>query len=422
MSNYKDRLRRDIQFTSPSGAVFNARWIGDEAPQPKKIGVFEIAGVDGSVTQDLGLKSAVYPLSIFFEGDQNDLETLRFMKAYKERGVWQVIHPVVGLKTLQPLSFTPDWQPVTSGGITRITTEWMEPLGPAAVASVPELQALVSAQVLAVNSVAAEQLEEITFQDTAAEIGGFRSAVKDAVASVSDKLDAISEFSAAVTAEINAIKRDIDAVLAVVPLDILAVAGQLQELIQLPARALADVEARLDSYSSLADDLSFSLTPDTPSTSGLNRVAVQELCLTAVMGAVSDVSSTGELTSRPEAIEIINGNNNLFGDATDALDASQSLFDGQSIDTQYFSQSQSFTAAARMNALTVAYLLRSAFDLKTEKRFVLKSDSNPVIVALREYGGAGENDENIKLFIDSNKIEGSEHIMMKRGREVVVYI
>lgn len=422
MADYRDRLRANIRLTSPDGAVFNVLWRGNEAPQSKKVGIFNFPKVDGSIVQDLGVSSTMYPLMLFFEGPNNDLEAQAFMAALRERGVWEVVHPVVGLKKLQPLSFSPDYQPVTSGNVTQIDTEWIEPLDISALPSAAELQAAIKAQIEELNEVAAEQLELSTFQQIASDIAAFRAAVLDAVALVQSNLQAISDFAADITAEIAAIQRDINAVLDVVPLDIIAVAGQLQELIQLPARAIDNVQARLDAYGGFADDISFSLTPDRPGTDSFNRVAVQELCLTAVFAAVSEVSSTGVLTSRPEAVEVIDGNVGLFDDATNTLDASQSLFEAQPIDRQYFSQSQSYQVSARLNALTVAYLLRSAFDLKTEKRFILDRARNPVMVALEEYGSAGENDINIEFFVDSNKIQGDEHLMMKKGRELVVYI
>ena len=104
------------------------------------------------------------------------------------------------------------------------------------------------------------------------------------------------------------------------------------------------------------------------------------------------------------------------------LDATQSLFEGQPIDRQYFSQSQSYSDSGKLNALTVAYLLRSLFDLKTEKRFVLDRERNPVMVTIEEYGELGEGDINLDLFLESNAIEDNENLIMPKGRELVVYV
>ena len=170
MADYRDRLRPNIQLTSPDGNVFTALWRGNPRAQSKKVGIFNFPKVDGSITQDLGVSSATYTLSISFEGPDNDLTSDQFFTALKERGVWEIIHPVHGLKKLQPLSFTPSDDPVTSGNITDIETEWIESLEPSAVASTPELQATVSSQIETVNETASDQLDQSVFQKTAAEI------------------------------------------------------------------------------------------------------------------------------------------------------------------------------------------------------------------------------------------------------------
>lgn len=422
MPDSRDRLRPNITLTSPSGAVFTALWAGDTRAQAKKLGIFNFPFVNGSEVQDLGVSSATYPLTISFSGPDHDTESDRFFTALSETGVWEVVHPVHGLKRLQPMSFSPADEPVTSGNITTVDTEWIEPLEPSAVASAPELQAGVAAQIEAVNETASDQLDTSTFQKAAAEVAEFRSAVRDVVSNVESFIEGIASVSATITAEINSIKRDIDAVLAVVPLDMIAVAGQIQALIQLPARAIQDTQARLDAYKNLADGISFSLTPDTPGTPSYNRVAVQEVALTATFGAVADVASTGALISRAQAVEVIEGVLTLFRDATDTLDASQALFEGQAIDVQYFSQSQSYPDSARLIAQVVAYLLRASFDLKIEKRFVLTAPANPLRIAIREYGEPGEGDANIEFFNDTNGIEDDEFLLMQAGRELVVYV
>ena len=421
MPDYRDRLHSAVVMTSPDGAVFTPKWRGDPRTQVKKIGIFNFPNVDGSIVQDLGVASMMYTLTLFFEGPNNDLESDAFMAALREKGKWEVVHPVHGLKKLQPLSFSPTDDPVASGNVTQVDTGWIEPLDLVALPSASELQAAILAQIEEVNEVAAEQLEQSTFQKLVSEIAEIRDAVLDVVASVQENLQAITDAAAEVTAAVEAIQRDINAVLDVIPLDILAIAGQLQELIELPARAIDSVQARLDAYGSFADDIAL-LSPSTPGTPSYNRVAVQELALTAVFCAVADVSSTGALQSRVEAVEVIEANQALLKDATDVLDATQTLFEGQAIDRQYFSQSQSYSDSGKLNALTVAYLLRSLFDLKTEKRFILDRERNPVMVTIEEYGSVGEKDANVDFFNDTNKIEENEFVVMPKGRELVVYI
>ena len=120
--SYQDRLQPQITLTSPSGLVFTAKWIGNARSQEKDLGIFKTPGVKGVKIQDLELGATTYPLTIYFDGPDNDLDSEKFVVALAERGSWQVIHPLKGEKSLQLVSYSEAVQPVTSGNITTITT------------------------------------------------------------------------------------------------------------------------------------------------------------------------------------------------------------------------------------------------------------------------------------------------------------
>jgi prophage DNA circulation protein len=120
--SWLDRLRSDIELTSPSGAVFNPLWIGDDISMAKKLGIFEYPKVLGAVVQDMDVGATSYPLSLFFEGPDNDLEAADFFKACKERGPWTVIHPVDGTLILNLVNISKKVRPVESGNLTQVDT------------------------------------------------------------------------------------------------------------------------------------------------------------------------------------------------------------------------------------------------------------------------------------------------------------
>jgi prophage DNA circulation protein len=128
MSDWQTRLRREITFTSPDGNVFIALWKGDQREREKMLGKHSFPGRDGSIIQDLGTRAATYPLTVFFGGLNHDLTAWGFFEALRERGPWTVEHPVFGYMVLQPVKFTEQTQPVESGGVTEVQTEWLEPL------------------------------------------------------------------------------------------------------------------------------------------------------------------------------------------------------------------------------------------------------------------------------------------------------
>jgi len=418
---YLDRLRETLELTSPEGNQFSTLWKKDPRTRSKTVGVFKYPRVRGVTTQDLDVGGTSWPLTLFFAGDDHDLESKRFMDAVDERGLWRVVHPVRGDLDLQLLSATENMDPITSGPFTQIDTDWLEPLITNVVPTSAQLRSDVVSQVDDVNEVSGDQLEAVVVQQTASEVSAFRSAVNTVVSTVENTLEKVSAASADITAQMNSIKRGITDVLAVVPMDILATAAQIQSLVQLPGLVVTDINARIEVYGEYAQQM-FNLSPDSANNAGRNIAAVKELALVSAVAAVAQVTATGELTSRLQAVELMEFNGEYLNDIVDDLDLTQEQFGDLTIDRQYFSQSTSFPQVALITAQTLAYLLRAGFDLAIEKRFVLDRPRAPIEITITEYGSLGEDDANFDLFIDSNSLKGNDILLLPAGREVVVYV
>lgn len=419
--SWRDRLRETVKMTSPEGNIFEALWRGNPRTMSKKLGLFEFPKVRGTKTQDLDVGSARYPLTIFFDGEDNDIESSRFFEACRERGSWIVVHPTKGSLNLQLISVTEQILPVESGNVTQIETEWIEPLDDSAVPSLFQLRSTISAQIDILNSTTSDQLNNNVVQQTAEELTSFEATVNGVVNRVDQFLGPIYELNSDVNAQILSIKRGVSTLLSEPVFDVVSIAGQIQALVQLPSLAIADIDSRIEAYGNFIDS-ALTLSPESAGTDSRNVAAVQELALASAIASVTFVASTGELSSRLQAIELIESINGKFADIIDTLDDVQVLFEDEIIDEQYFSQSESYSDALLLVAQAVAYLLRSAFDLSVEKRFVLKKQRAPIEIAISEYGGLGEDDINFDIFVDSNGLKGNEILILPEGREVVVYI
>ncbi len=421
MADWRDRLAESVQLTSPDGNVFTALWQRNTYSASKKLGIFEYPKVDGSVVQDLNLNGTRYPLTIFFEGANHDIEARNFFIALKEIGVWEVIHPIHGLLILQPITFTPTDDPTGNGNITQVQTEWIEPSTDAVLQSVPQLAAVIASQSLNVNESASDQLTANIQTATAAEGIATEAATEAVVISVRSALGPIFEGVAEITTQIEAIERGIQATLDDAILSPIALAGQIQALIQLPLLAISDIGARLDAYRNLITGLG-NLSPEAPNTEGRNAVAIQELAFSAAITAVAGVASTGILDTRAEAIEAADDIFELFRQVVDELDTTQEIFGENTIDSQYFSLSQAFTDLSLLVAQAIQFFLVASYDLKVEKRFTLSVPSAPIMITIEEYGELGENDSNYELFLASNMLKGNDIRILPAGREVVVYV
>jgi len=207
--SFLDRLRPSIQLTSPGGSEFTALWQGNTRSIEKKLGIFQYPKVRGAIVQDLDVGPVRYPLTIFFQGEDHDLESNRFLDACKENGRWQVVHPVHGQLELQLVSATEQALPVESGNLTQFDTVWLEPIREAQLASPAQLKSSVANQINVANGSSADQLLANVSQDTAGQVSAFQGAVNNVIAVVESTLESISDLNAEITARMTSIKRDI---------------------------------------------------------------------------------------------------------------------------------------------------------------------------------------------------------------------
>ena len=163
-TNWRERLAATVELVSPDGDSYSPKWQGDPRSLSKKLGVFEYPKVRGSIVQDLEVSSDTYELTLYFDGENNDLEASRFFTSCRQKGTWQVTHPVHGFVELQLISVKEDNQPTTNGNITEVSTKWIEPLDPTTLKTARELAGLLDTAVEDLNVSAAQQFANAVSQ------------------------------------------------------------------------------------------------------------------------------------------------------------------------------------------------------------------------------------------------------------------
>lgn len=428
---YEQRLRPAVTLTAPEGGdPFVAKWRGSPRSLEKKLGMFEYPGIVGTVVQDLGCRSWLWPMTIYFDGPDNDKEANRFGLALTQTGQWSVIHPVYGFRGLQLISATERNMPVDEGGYTAFQLEWIEPIDPATLKTAAELSDQIGFQADIVNGSAADQFLDNIRNASATDTWSIQAAVDKITGPIDQVLGPIAAASDAVFETQNQIQRGLQDVLNAAVLQPLSLVGQIQQLVQNPLRAMTDISARLNAYGNLAAEL-FGMTPTGTSNFMRNQGAVQELTFTSIMVSNAKIANTRPSTTAVPNVgglrsrKAVNSTAEQVLDAhvalNDALEETQVQFEGEPITNQWVTQRKTHYQTARIAGLGAAYLISSAFDLNAERRQVLDRPRVPVELAMELYKGPGENDENIDLFIESNGLHGNDIIWLPAGREVVFY-
>jgi hypothetical protein len=442
-SNWQDRLEKEIVLTSPEGTEFRAMWRGSPRSMAKKIGVLKHPKIKGDIVQDMEVSSSMYPITFYFAGDNNDKTAAAFFYCCKERGQWEVIHPVHGLLGLQLISVEEVDDPVESGNITELKTEWIEPIDPTTLKTTREMRGIIDAQVAALNVSAAQQFAN-NLLDTS---NSLRGAIQETTKSITRVTDLIlrplfTTVDALDVAE-NAIQNGITDTYNATILQAEMLAGQVQELIQLPLASNNSLESRLGLYDSLIDAFVVLLPGSTSQTvrstatddEKKNAISVIEMGLMANVAAMGGVISTtamtpdglgpddvGALATRAQAVKAASDLAAFWNAIVLALETAQEAFATKPIDKQFYSALTTYNEASLLIYLAIEYLLNTALQLSIERRFTLDRPRAPIEVTITEYGKLGDNDEYLDLFIRSNDLHGKDIALLPRGKEVVVYV
>jgi prophage DNA circulation protein len=442
--DWKARLGTSIQFISPEGNEFEAKWLGDSRTMEKKLGIFVFPRVAGNVVQDLDVNSTQYSTTFYFDGKDCDLNSKAFFQSAAERGRWTITHPVHGFLELQLITIKENDNLVVEGGYVAIETEWIEPIDEDTLLTAAEAAGIVDSGIDDLNTSAFEQFTEALDTATEALSNGINTVV-NGVANVTDfVLSPLTSTVDALDNTTNLVQNGINDTLNATVLDVQSLAGQIQQLVTLPALATTNIESSQSLYDD-AIDAWIALLPDTRGALAeeeANQALVVELALSAALSAyariavngiraaqaagvqipTTDIVLEGEpIQTRAQAVAAAVKTAETFTKITNALDLVQEAFETKDIDKQFFAQAFSFNDAAQLMGQTIKFLLISSFDLKIERRIVLDQPRCPVEIVVSEYGTLGDNDSNLDLFIKSNSLSGDDIYMLPPGREVVIY-
>jgi prophage DNA circulation protein len=419
MTVWTDRVLPVIQLVSPLGTQFDAKWRGSPRTLDKKLGIFIMPKIAGNYIQDLDVESAKYSTTFYFDGPDHDILAANFFECAKENGQWTVIHPIHGPLSLQLVSCEEKNEPVDSGNITEISCEWVEPLNQEALKSAKQYESELDELVDTLNNDAAESFSQVD-QSSFSLVGAIRAVVSKIKNFSGDVLGPIASSVDDITSTMLAVQDAINDTLNATVLQTLALAGQIQQLQQLPSAIVDSLANKLDTFEKLAEH-QFGLLPSGKDRAARNQAQSVEMSLNALTGAVALCAMTGTMFSRRQAIEAAARIQTFHSRVSQALDSVQNNFAASPLEDQYYAQTQTRGTASLLIATTLKYLYSVAFNLKTERRITLDRPRVPIEIAATEYGGLGIEDANFELFVKSNDLHGDDLLYLPAGREILIY-
>lgn len=412
---WNDRIR-EAAYTSPGGDRITFAYENVRKTVDKKTTGFEFPDANGTFVQDLGHTGRRYPLRVFFWGDDYDQEAEQFEAALLERGTGRLEHPIYGTVDVVPfgtITRRDDLKTAANQAVVEVT--FWETIGLIYPAAQTDPASAVLNAVDEYNEAAAAEFEEVTSLDSAVEQASFKNSYESLLDSARSGLQTVADAQESVQKQFDAIYDSINEGIDVLIAQPLTLAFQTTQLLQSPARALTNIQARLDAYGDLANSIISGdgavVSPGNDSTNS-NQFHTNDLyASTYVTGSVVSVVNN-TFTTKTEALEAAELVLTQLEDVTAWRDDNfQSLAE---VDT-----GAAYQQLQEAVALTAGFLVEISFSLKQERRIVLDRDRTIIDLAAELYGSV---DDQLDFLINSNNLTGSEILELPRGREIVYYV
>lgn len=409
---WNDRIS-EAAYTSPGGTRLTFDYEDVSRSTEKKTTAFDFPDADGTYVQDLGRSGRQYPVRMFFWGPDYDLKASAFEALLLERGTGVLEHPIYGTVDVVPfgaISRRDDLKNAANQAVLEVT--FWETIGLVYPTAQDDPASSVLAAVEAYNASQAEQFEDAVNLETVGDRADFKGAYENLLESAEAGLETVAAAQDTVRQQFDTINASINAGIDTLIADPLSLAFQTTLLIQAPARAAANISARLSAYGDLLTSITSGQGASTADRRESNRFQGQDLYASGyVTGSVlSVVNNQFETkTAALQAAETILGQ---FDQVAAWRDENYQTLDA--IDT-----GEAYQKLQEAVALTAGFLVFISFSLKQERRIVLDRARTIIDLSAELYG---EVDGQLDFLIASNSLTGSEILELPRGREIVYYV
>jgi hypothetical protein len=410
-----------ITLTSPSGTVHQAKWRGNKKTVKKKVGVFEYPDVDGSTTQDLGLASQPYPLTLFFDGVDHVILAKNFEDSLAERGPWEVIHPVLGLLKLQPLSADFNHMPVQSKIVTKVDSTWIKKLPEYQGASFSQMAADVKSDGLALASEIAVLLPDEPYDDEEGK-RSFIQYCKDIVAGYRAVLASFYDINNLVRNEIAEKLTAIDDMLAQPFFVATTVISAINTVYRAPANLRIQVIAKMRMYELLTNDANTAIESRIESNIATTSVArTNDQLQSGLAGALAISTTIGGVLSREEALEIAASLKSQYQSMVAINDAQAEVLQFNLSKDTYYSNIAGFEQIRNLMGRAIGFVIDENYSQQVRKTVLIPSPTATLDYAIESYPDM-TSEEAYDFFIETNNLADDDIIFLPTSKEVVVYV
>ena len=419
--SWEDRIL-EAAYTSPSGTRLTFNYEDVRKTAEKKGTAFGFADADGTYIQERGRSGRQFPLRVIIWGEDYDTEAATFEGSLFEPGTGKLEHPVYGtvdVVPFGPITRRDDLKTAANQAVIELT--FWETTGLLYPSSQNDPASSVLTAISEYNDAIAAEFADVLVLSTTVQAVTLRNQYSVLLDTAQGGLQAIADVQDDVRVQFNAIVDSVNAGIDVLISEPLTLAFQTALLIQAPARALANIDARLNAYKDLTDSiLSGGSAASGDRQTAANAFHTQDLYASTYVSAAILSTVNNQFTTKTEALAAAQAILERMDEVTAWRDDNFAALAALS-DTTVTAQVDTGTSYQQLQeavAVGAGFLVEISFSLKQERRVVLDRDRTFVDLCAELYG---QTDEIYDFFISSNDLSGDEYMTLVKGREIVYY-
>lgn len=413
---------RPGRFTSPAGVQSSFLYDNLSRSRGKKTSAHEVSDADTTIIQDSGTTLLVFPLEVYFVGENGDQEADIFFKSLTEErytpdtpGILN--HPRWGDVPVIPFDAVEQVESYTSGsGIFRVTVTLRETKTVSRSTASKLSPTGLDNKYKQVNASAIEQAERMV-TTAKAKYAKAKSVVTKKVKIITGVADDLTGLADDVRREVDAAKAGILELInvsAAIPQIIGAASDIVRTITSIPQDS-ADLFSQIvdmtnDILNDFGEDISNASTP----TDSANVAYILQGIGTACVLGVANAGIMIDYETRETVGKSIDDIDGAYSNYLAVLQSAGNV-DGSQFAIDHDTISGLHGAAYD----TITYLTNASFDLKLKRAYTLTAPSDPVTLCWKYYRDISH--DTLDFFARTNKLTNYEFIEIPAGREVAIY-
>ncbi len=420
---WEDRLKKP-EITTPDNKIYPFLYEDVSKSFVNKTSRYTFSDKGGAFVRNFGIGAIDIPIRMIFSGPDYDRIAKSFDASAALPGSCTLNHPIYGIKTVVIERIEREDNLKTAANEAVFNVQMVETIVQDIPLSDAETFSGIFNTIITFVEDAGTIMEEAIYNVTNNSVFNFAKARWDTVINTYSKsfdkiINATESLRETFDTTISGIKRNIDTLLTK-PQEL---ASAITNTFRIPAGSPDLAQTKNAVYYDLIDSLQVPIL-DTGVDAKNERLELQ-VHLTGLLVGVCEsnllASEDGQsFVTRADAIEAAVQLIDVYVEVQEFLDNEQVTSEDSDLEERFIVSDLNTQNLVNIIMTTAGNLIRLSFSLRQERIIVLQEERNFIDLSFELYGTT--EDDILEFFINTNKIQDEEFIMIPKGREIRYYV